>query len=635
MLAVISSGFERVLEKVSSRVGQKTVLVVAGIAAGAYIIRRNKESLMGAVLDKREYIHYRTAKGQSAGRMLYLLTFLFNNTMGCYKRLLPKLPLPNLNETLEVWYASVAPLLTHEQQEKTKADMRTFRTGIGCIAQAGLREYDKTVVNYTTESWNEKYLKTREPLHLKDSWVGISTSKPTHAPLEQLAIRIAGEREFRRLIQREALSPFYMGNKSVPVIVCMDQMKRLHGVSRLPGKDEDVMRLTLNSHHVILMIREQMFKITFEKEDGRALSHEEIYRQIVAAKAAAQMSAEPAVGRLTALPRNDLYPLYNDLKAQNPDSVETIETAMSVYSYDDQVTPRSPHDTADMLFMRQHNRWFQAGANCVFGTNGLGGGIYEHTFGEATAEAQQHTFIEAYLKTHKNKSCMLPIEFKPVHAQPLKFSVTQQQAEAIASVPLKHNAFKVYCERMPISRSCLKRLHWSVDAVIQMAILLTFYRLTGRLTSVYESGMTRLFAEGRTETINTSSMEAKAFVENPNILTLRAACDRHKETTTQALDGRGAYRHLSVLKWHMERAGLDTAFFDQEAWKLSLQMDISSSTTPTPDAMGGFPPPSKSGIGCSYIIQSDYLDFTLTGIDIDPETFYIRLRDTLCKTIEL
>ncbi|MCH9613230.1 MAG: hypothetical protein SP1CHLAM54_02280 [Chlamydiia bacterium] len=626
MLAAISTGLERAWEKLSSRGGKGTALVLAGVAAGAYIVQRNKESWMAGILGKRDFIHYRTTDGQAAGRNLYLMTFLFANSMGSYQHLLPKLPLPDLSQTLNGWYTSVAPLLSADQQEETKALMSTFRTGVGCTAQAGLREYDRTVTNYTTEAWIEKYLQTSAPLHTKDSWVGIGTNPKTTEPLKELALRIAGEREFRRLVQTDTLPPFYMGDTKRPVIVCMDQMKRLHGVSRLPGEREDSMRVTPDSHHVILMIKEQLFRIDFEADDGTPFTHQQIYTQICAANYAAQTSNQPPVGRLTALPRRDVYPLYEVLKTANAASVKTVETAMSVYSFDADVEPADNHAAADMLFMNQHNRWFHAGADRAFGKNGLGGGVHEHTYTEATAAAQQHTWIEGFVKQH-NRVRLEDSDGSTVAALP--FTVTSAVSSAIEAVPERHDAFKVHCERMPINRSSLKKLHWSPDAVLQMAILLTYYRLTGRLTSVYESGMTRLFAEGRTETINTSSAAAKTFVESPSLDALRAACDIHKDTTTQALDGKGAFRHLSVLKWHMERAGLDISFFESEAWKISQKMEISSSTTPTRDAMGGFPPPSDTGIGCSYIIQAKHVDFTLTGNDLDPGRFYKKLQATV------
>lgn len=52
----------------------------------------------------------------------------------------------------------------------------------------------------------------------------------------------------------------------------------------------------------------------------------------------------------------------------------------------------------------------------------------------------------------------------------------------------------------------------SPDAYIQMAMQLAWYRTRGEFTATYETALTRLFLNGRTETIRTLTKDSRAFV---------------------------------------------------------------------------------------------------------------------------
>lgn len=65
----------------------------------------------------------------------------------------------------------------------------------------------------------------------------------------------------------------------------------------------------------------------------------------------------------------------------------------------------------------------------------------------------------------------------------------------------------------------MKKCRLSPDAFIQMALQLAYYRDAGRFSLTYEASMTRLFREGRTETVRPCTIESSAWVkamENPN-----------------------------------------------------------------------------------------------------------------------
>lgn len=86
----------------------------------------------------------------------------------------------------------------------------------------------------------------------------------------------------------------------------------------------------------------------------------------------------------------------------------------------------------------------------------------------------------------------------------------------------------------------MKKCSLSPDAYIQMALQLAYYRDAGKFCLSYEATMTRLFREGRTETVRPCTVESCAWVksmEDPKasveekVKLLRIACETHQVRT--------------------------------------------------------------------------------------------------------
>ena len=77
---------------------------------------------------------------------------------------------------------------------------------------------------------------------------------------------------------------------------------------------------------------------------------------------------------------------------------------------------------------------------------------------------------------------------------------------------------------------CPRAARLSPDAYIQMAMQLAWYRTRGSFTATYETSLTRLFKNGRTETIRTLTADSRAFVlamVNPDSTVRPSASRRH------------------------------------------------------------------------------------------------------------
>lgn len=119
----------------------------------------------------------------------------------------------------------------------------------------------------------------------------------------------------------------------------------------------------------------------------------------------------------------------------------------------------------------------------------------------------------------ENGNCKGPLELQPPSPQRLAWDLSngaclakineayEDGQKLISDLQLRvliHNRY---------GKGFMKKCGVSPDAFVQMALQLAYYRDAGRLTLTYEASMTRLFLEGRTETVRTVTMDSAAWVK--------------------------------------------------------------------------------------------------------------------------
>jgi carnitine O-palmitoyltransferase 1 len=169
----------------------------------------------------------------------------------------------------------------------------------------------------------------------------------------------------------------------------------------------------------------------------------------------------------------------------------------------------------------------------------------------------------------------------------------------------------------------------SPDAFIQMALQLAYYRDFGKFSLTYEASTTRLYREGRTETVRSCTIESCEWVKSmeksdcsseEKIKLLRKACDKHQKGYLDSMTGKGIDRHLFCLYIVSKYLEVDSPFLDKvfsEPWRLTTSQTPLGQTPKTDinkfkqlyTASGGFGPVSNDGYAVSYIILRDDLIF--------------------------
>lgn len=89
---------------------------------------------------------------------------------------------------------------------------------------------------------------------------------------------------------------------------------------------------------------------------------------------------------------------------------------------------------------------------------------------------------------------------------------TINEAHKDAQISLNDLQLRIYVHD-DYGKSFMKTCRMSPDAYIQMALQLAFYRDVGYFSLTYEASITRLFREGRTETVRSCTIESAAWVK--------------------------------------------------------------------------------------------------------------------------
>ncbi|CAI5744391.1 unnamed protein product [Peronospora destructor] len=588
---------------------------------------------------------------------------------------LPRLPLPPLKDTVQRYLKSVHPLLTSKEYEEVEhmADEFVHKEGPKFQFYLYLKSWWSS--NYVTDWWEKYvYLKGRSSLMINSNYYALPGANLnftlTKKPLALAAALVHEFLLFKQDLDREHLAPLLLRG-IVPL--CMSQYQRIFSCTRIPGRETDTLKLYHHkSKHIAVFCHGRVFKMPlFEKgQYGKLLSKFEIQRQFEwiettalsmhpPTKAEENLAALTAAGRIEWAENREQF-LSSGM---NKRSLEVIESAVFVVVLQNETAKDWTLMGKDLIHGSGGNRWFDKSFNLVIYKNSVAGINAEHAWADAPVMA--HAWEQVYTKqcytmpydkngdtrvlSESERASKLP----PCRLLQWDFSSGLDQAvlksledagKAISDFDLKVISHTEY------GKGLIKKFCVSPDAFIQMALQLAYYRNSGTITQTYESSMTRLYRNGRTETVRPVTNESKEFVfgmvdsklsDGEKIKLLQRACDVHQDNYRNAMSGKGIDRHLFTLYCVSVGFGVESPFLNNalsRPWRLStsqqpqqqtenwhlIEKVLHGTTFSIEDARcpgGGFGPVAEDGYGVSYMIAGeDMLGFHISSKNACPST---------------
>jgi len=339
---------------------------------------------------------------------------------------------------------------------------------------------------------------------------------------------------------------------------------------------------------------------------------------------------ENSIGVLTSENRT-VWAEARQLLIQNPanqTNLRRLEATLFGVCLDDKVLPQGVELERNYWHSDGKNRFFDKSFQFIVMENGAVGLNGEHTGVDGSPAWRMVNYvIERERELAKNPALMGSATDQQQQLptpQELVFTTTPELNAAIqrATNRLAQHASEVDLQILyfkAFGKEQIKKWKVSPDAFCQMAMQLAVYGLTGQFYPTYESGQTRKFLHGRTETVRSVSAESVAWVKAmhsngvPNAERLKlfqAACKRHVQTNQEAVEGLGIDRHLLGMRLLASELGLempqlykDPAYFRTCTWRLS------TSQLSSPYFQVVFGPVVEDGIGSCYGILDDSLHF--------------------------
>ncbi|XP_014867063.1 PREDICTED: carnitine O-palmitoyltransferase 1, liver isoform-like [Poecilia mexicana] len=592
-----------------------------------------------------------------------------------YQTSLPHLPVPGIQDTLSRYLESVRPLLTDSEFQQMTKLANEFESTLGHRLQRYLKLKALWATNYVSDWWEEYvYLRSRGPIMVNSNYYGMDFLyvTPTSVQAARAGNTITALMLYRRKVNREELTPSRVPGTVIPL--CAAQCERMFNTTRTPGVETDVLLHWQDSEFVAVYHRGRYFRLWVYRA-GRLLSPREIEYQIqrILDDSSPPFPGEEKLGALTA---GDRIP-WAQMRQQffrsglNKKSLDAIEKAAFFITLDDEEQGMKGDDPAgnldryakSLLHGKCYDRWFDKSFSIVIYKNGKSGLNAEHSWADAPTVAHLWEYTLAtdafQLGYTEEGHCKGEVDLSLPPPQRLVWEISPEvQTQVCSSLAVAQAlADDVDCHVFPFrdfGKGRIKKCRISPDAFIQISLQLAYYRDRGGFCLTYEASMTRLFREGRTETVRSCSKDSSAFVralesgqtEEECRRLFRLASEKHQNLYRMAMTGAGIDRHLFCLYVVSKYLGVDSPFLHKvlsEPWRLSTsqtpvqQLELFDLKN-NPDYIslgGGFGPVADDGYGVSYIIVGeDLINFHVSSKHSCSETDSHRFGAQIQKALQ-
>ncbi|NWY94087.1 CPT1B palmitoyltransferase, partial [Loxia curvirostra] len=551
---------------------------------------------------------------------------------------LPKLPVPPVKATVARYLESVRPLLDDDKYREMEALAKEFQEKAAPRLQRYLRFKSWWTTNYVSDWWEEYvYLRGRSPLMVNSNYYAMDFlyTTPSHVQAARAANVVHSMLLYRRRLDRGEIPPM-MALGVVPM--CSYQSERMFNTTRVPGKETDTLLHLADSKHLAVYHKGRYYKVWLYY-GGQLLPPADLemqFQRILEDPSPPQ----PGEERLAALTAGERVP-WAEARARffsrgpNKVALDAIERAAFFLTLDEEEHGQEPA---------------RPGCMDAYAKSLLHGRCYDRCGGVALSSVPPvppqfmlatDTFQLGYTE---GGHCKGDPRWQLAPPQRLQWDIPP---EGVAAIEASLRVARALAEDVDFccflfstfGKGLIKRCRTSPDAFIQIALQLAHFRDKGSFCLTYEASMTRLFREGRTETVRSCTSESTAFVRS------MADSQRSRAAHGGAREGTAGYKGAlppTLVSLHVEShsgvpwgtAGCPgvqrvTPQVLSEPWRLS------TSQTPQqqlkmfdfekfPDHVssgGGFGPVADDGYGVSYIISGENLiTFHVSSKFSSPET---------------
>ncbi|KAF8290048.1 carnitine O-acetyltransferase [Trypanosoma cruzi cruzi] len=594
-----------------------------------------------------------------------------------HQTLLPRLPIPTVEETCIRFLKSIEAIATAEEYFVAAKLIGEFKAagGIGEKLNALLLDWDKRCgqPSWLEEFWDDAYLCPRDPIPINVNYFFGFSAHPEKSAMTQIgraASLLYGAVAFHLDFRFERLLCEFERDRPI----CMCQNRFLCCTSRVPGRKRDrkvcycelpalskdelaskSVEYVFSAHppqHCIVIQRNRFFSLNVVKDDGSIVDVEDIVvaLKLIEERVVSHEEAGPPVGLLTTMNRSAWFEAREHLKhLGNYETLRAIQSAIICVALDSVEVITSDEAARIFLHGSGTNRWFDR-HNIIVTRDGWAGVNWEHSVADGTATLRladcmyqsdcDHVFTESLIAelstdaSRRTRASVLITDLRWV----LDSTVNE----------IMKKAFRDYKQMIEVNETAvlrfrhfggaqIKHVKASPDAFVQIAFQLTYYRLFGRACGTYEAASTRTFLHGRTECVRSATRAALDFCRASSDPIfgqstgsalpaqrelMREAMRQHSENMLLAKKAQGIDRHLFGLRLQAVKHGIPLPdIFENPVFKRSAHWNMSTSHCGSSSlSLFGFGSVVGDGFGIGYMIKNDHIDVCITSKYTHPYT---------------
>ncbi|KAI4206991.1 MAG: hypothetical protein LQ346_000823 [Caloplaca aetnensis] len=518
---------------------------------------------------------------------------------------LPKLPIPELEDTCRKYQAVLAPLQNRREQEDTAAAVQDFLKSDGLELQARLKKYATGKTSYIEQFWYDSYLNFDNSVVLNLNPFFLLEDDPTPARNNQVtraASLVISSLSFVRAVRKEELPPDTL--KGTPL--CMYQYSRLFSTARIPTENGCQIAQDSGSRHIVVLCKGQFYWFDVLDDHSDIIMTEKdmaLNLQVIvddAEQTPIQEAAKGALGVLSTENRKIWAGLRDVLTREedsnNAECLGIVDSALFILCLDYTEPKNGAELCGNMLCGTSEvvkgvqigtctNRWYDK-LQIIVCKNGSAGINFEHTGvdGHTVLRMASDVYTDTILRfaksingqapslwasTSPDPSKRDPASFGDVSTTPHKLEwdmlpelgTALRFAETRLADLIQQNEFQIL-EFAGYGKNFITSMGFSPDAFVQMAFQAAYYGLYGRVENTYEPAMTKVFLHGRTEAIRAATHESAEFVKTfwadtspqHKVDALKKATQKHTALTKECAKALGQDRHLYALYCVWQRA---------------------------------------------------------------------------------
>ncbi len=593
---------------------------------------------------------------------------------------LPPLPLPTLSDTCARYLETVKPLLTEEELAHTEAVVADFQRegGVGEGLQEVLEERAAGSRNWMEEWWEQlAYLRTRTTMAVHINWFGVVPALGIpEGELENVhlaALLLDGVLKMKARLEAGRFAVEKLAGRNLD----MHQFSRVFGMTRVPCEGADTLEQHPHSRHIAVLRSGAVVTVSLYDARGVPLTLPVLVAQLRRALALADAGylEDPAVesddahgnaSLLTALPRDEWAARRTELLDDplSARSLRQVESALFCVAFE-KARPTTKAECARMCHGGTgRDKWFDKSFSFVVFENGRGGINAEHTPVDAMTITSMFVDVLAQIRAALSAvhargpagraELFAAASSEPAPAAPpelLRWKLSAGIKATIEASSASIAALASDCELVVLDyphygKGFVKRCKLHPDFYVQMALQLATMKLHGHFVPTYETGHTRVFYHGRTDTVRTLSDKSAAFVREMGSAdasardkfdALGAACKAHGEQLQRVLSGQGVDRHMLGLMIASHLRGDDLPpIFSDAAYKRSGgggNYRLSTSNVGYSPLFGGFAPMTADGYGVCYSMLEGRMNLAITAWRSCADTSATKFHDALAEAL--